>query len=173
MVINRVWSMPNKWTFRVKPIMELIERYVGPGWIDPFSGKYSPVEITNDIQEKATYNMDGLDFLKMFDNDSIPGILFDPPYSVEQNLRSYKAKYKGTAGRSEYQTECKKQIARIVKPGGYCISFGWNSSGIGMKRGFEIQEILLVCHGSYHYDTIVTVDRKKRYVMQQEFEFKL
>jgi hypothetical protein len=38
--------------------------------------------------------------------------------------------------------------------------FGWNSSGIGIKRGFELIEVLLVCHGGSHNDTIVTVERK-------------
>ena len=35
-----------------------------------------------------------------------------------------------------------------------------NSIGIGKKKGFEIIEILLVCHGRAHNDTIVTVERK-------------
>ena len=34
--------------------------------------------------------------------------------------------------------------------------------GIGMKYGFEIQEILLVPHGGWHNDTIVVVERKRR-----------
>lgn len=44
--------------------------------------------------------------------------------------------------------------------GGVCISFGWNSMGIGKKNGFEIIEILLVAHGGMHNDTIVTVETK-------------
>ena len=40
LVINRVWAMPNKWTFKIKPIAELVARYVGYGygWIDPLGG---------------------------------------------------------------------------------------------------------------------------------------
>lgn len=44
--------------------------------------------------------------------------------------------------------------------GGYAITFAWNSNGIGKKYGFELQEILLVAHGSQHNDTIVTVEKK-------------
>jgi len=29
-----------------------------------------------------------------------------------------------------------------------------------MKYGFEMKEILMIAHGSYHYDTIVTVEEK-------------
>lgn len=32
--------------------------------------------------------------------------------------------------------------------------------GVGIKYGFEIQEILLVPHGGWHNDTIVVVEKK-------------
>lgn len=44
--------------------------------------------------------------------------------------------------------------------GGKVISFGWNSCGIGKTRGFEIERILIVCHGGHHNDTICTVEKK-------------
>ena len=44
--------------------------------------------------------------------------------------------------------------------GGIVISCGWNTQGMGKQNGFEIIEILLVCHGGAHNDTIVTVERK-------------
>lgn len=61
---------------------------------------------------------------------------------------------------SSYWAKQKEEIARIVKPGGIVITCGWNSGGIGKKHGFEIQEILLVPHGGWHNDTIVTVEKK-------------
>ena len=54
----------------------------------------------------------------------------------------------------------KKEISRIVKKGGYVLTFGWNSGGIGKTKGFEIVEILIVAHGGWHNDTIVTVEKK-------------
>lgn len=65
-----------------------------------------------------------------------------------------------TTTQASYWSKQKEQIARIVKPNGVVISFGWNSGGIGKKYGFEIEEILLVAHGGWHNDTIVTVERK-------------
>jgi hypothetical protein len=47
-----------------------------------------------------------------------------------------------------------------MKPNGICISFGWSSNGIGLKRGFEIVEILLVAHGGNHNDTMCVVEQK-------------
>ena len=40
------------------------------------------------------------------------------------------------------------------------LSFGWNSSGMGVKRGFEIIEILLCCHGGAHNDTICIAEKR-------------
>ena len=164
MEIDRTWSMPSKWTFTIKPIKELIKQYVNGGlWIDPFAGENSPANITNDIEGRGNeFKMDGLAFLKTINNNSADGVLFDPPYSVEQCLRKYTPKYDGTAGRTEYRAKCKDEIGRIIKRDGVSISFSWDSTGIGLKRGFEIIEILLVCHGACHNDTIVTVERKIR-----------
>ena len=122
--------------------------------------------MTNDIEGRgARYQMDALDFLRSLPASSAAGVLFDPPYSVEQCLRRYTPKQGGTAGRAEYWARCKDEIARIVRPGGVAISFCWDSVGMGRTRGFRIEEILLVCHGPCHNDTIITVDRLAQEVM--------
>jgi len=164
LIINRVWAMPNKWTFTIKPIAELLARYMGDGkgWVDPFAGEHSPAEFTNDIslERRTTHHLDALEFLISAETYTAQGVLFDPPYSEEQCLRSYKAKFKGTAGRAEYWAKCKDEIGRISKPSGIVISCCWDSTGMGKGRGFEIVEVLLVCHGACHNDTIATVERK-------------
>ena len=48
----------------------------------------------------------------------------------------------------------------MLKPEGIAICFGWNSMGFGLKRGYELLEVLMVPHGGAHNDTIVTVERK-------------
>lgn len=62
---------------------------------------------------------------------------------------------------SSFWGNLKKEIARIVKPEGKVISFGWNSGGIGKTNGFTITRILLVAHGGWHNDTICTVEVKQ------------
>ena len=62
---------------------------------------------------------------------------------------------------NSYWAKCRKEIGRIIRPGGKVISFGWNSAGIGKKYSFEISRILLVAHGSQHNDTICTVEVKQ------------
>ena len=175
MIINRVWAMPNKWTFTIKPIKELLERYVGDGknWIDPFAGEYSPAEFTNDInpERKTTYHLDSLDFCKML-SGKYTGILFDPPYSYRQISEHYKAsgrKVTSLDTSSNFFTRVIKEISPKIQQNGFVISCGWNSGGFGKKYGFEILEVLLVCHSTYgihHNDTIVTVEQKIKNVQK-------
>ena len=157
--------MPNKWTFQIKPIAELLARYVGDGkgWIDPFAGMTSPAEITNDLNSDmpAQYHLDALEFLSGL-RGTYQGVLFDPPYSFYELLRCYKGigKTSRWGEHNAFWSQCKNQVARLLEPSGIAISFGWNSVGMGKKRGFEIAEIMLVCHGSQRNDTIVTVEHK-------------
>lgn len=161
MELSRIWVMPSKWTFTMAPVKKLFEQYsVGSNYADPFAGENSPAEFTNDIEGRGNKSqLDGLEFLKTFKDNSVSGVLLDPPYSVEQCLRKYTPKYNGTAGRTEYRARCKDEIGRIIKPGGIAISFSWDSTGIGKKRGFKIIEIMLLCHGACHNDTIITIEK--------------
>ena len=157
--------MPNKHTFDIKPIKELIEKYYHSNSIDPFANKNRIATITNDLdtQYNTDYNLDALDFLKLFDTDSIDLVLYDPPYSPRQVSECYKALGKTVnmqTTQASYWGDQKKEISRIVKKGGIVITCGWNSGGIGKTKGFEIIEILLVPHGGWHNDTIVTVEKK-------------
>ena len=52
------------------------------------------------------------------------------------------------------------EIARILKPNGIALCFGWNSNGVGKTRGFEMKEVLIVPHGGSRNDTICTLERK-------------
>jgi len=166
MKISRIWAMPNKNTFSILPISNLIRRYNHENSIDPFANTNKLATVTNDLdpQYDTDYHLDALDFLKSFPDNSVDLVLYDPPYSARQVSECYKAlgrtvNMQTTQG--SYWAKQKQEIRRIVKSGGVVISCGWNSSGIGMKYGFEIVEILLVPHGGQHNDTIVTVERKQ------------
>ena len=161
--VDRVWAMPHRYTFRIQPIADLLrEEMVGAKWADPFAGKTSPALYTNDhdTSVRAMFHGDALDFLKRAKSTSLDGVLFDPPYSVDQALRKYKPVQGGTAGRAEYWAKCKDEIARAVRDEGKVLCFGWDSNGLGIKRGFRLNRVLLVCHGATHFDTIVTVETK-------------
>lgn len=170
LIISRVWAMPNANTFSVKPIKEFIALHLTPRggiWLDPFS-RNSPFKnlcITNDLNPdmEADFHMEALEFLKMYDDNSVDGVLFDPPYSPRQISECYKQvgkKVHAVDTQSSFYGDRKKEVARIVKPGGKVLCFGWNSNGIGKTNGFELVEILLVPHGGAHNDTICTAEVK-------------
>lgn len=178
MEIKRAWAMPNKQTFSIKPIKELILKYVGANKqlriIDPFANSCCLEEeikqhghkyISNDIdtQFQTDFHLDAGEFLCMQDSNSADIVLFDPPYSPRQVSECYKRLEKTVTQydtSSAYYSDFKKQIARVIKPSGVCISCGWNTNGIGKQNGFEIIEVLIVAHGGAHNDTLVVVERK-------------
>ncbi len=149
MKIERIWSMPNKKTFTIKPIRELLERLI-PEYknskicLDPF-----PLE----------YSKDATEYLNEIKDESYDFAVFDPPYSPRQLKECYK-------GLGEYDTKAstwsnwKDLLSNKIKKGGIVISFGWSSQGMGKNRGFEMQEILLVPHGGNHNDTICVVEKR-------------
>lgn len=167
MKIERKWAMPNQWTFTIKPIKDLLKEEVVDGlWADPFAGKNSPAQITNDLRQEmpTTNHEDALLFLKGLKTESLDGVLFDPPYSITQAKECYEGcgmELLDTKPTSmKYWGDCKNEIARILKKNGKAICFGWNSMGCGINRGFEMIRILLVPHGGSKNDTIVTVEVK-------------
>lgn len=167
-IVKRVWAMPNKHTFQIAPIGELIGKWLKDRSliIDPFANNSTIATVTNDLdpQYATDYHLDAFDFLKLFDDGTVDAVLYDPPYSPRQVAESYKQLGQTVnmqTTQASYWAKQKEQIGRIVKPGGVVVTCAWNSGGIGKKYGFEIQEILLVAHGGWHNDTIVTVERKE------------
>lgn len=175
MIMNREWAMPSKDTFTIKPINELLKKYVGYNslfgklnglWIDPFAGENSPAQETNDHNPKkpTKYHLEAEEFVNLFEDDYFDGALFDPPYSYRQVSEHYKVIGKKATQldtSTRFYNKVLNPLANKIKIGGICISFGWNSNGMGLNRGFEIIEILLVAHGGHHNDTIVTVEKKQ------------
>lgn len=170
MIINRVWSMPNSKTFSVKPIKEFVEKYVEkcPGIIiDPFANESKYGTITNDLNPEfdTDYHLDALEFLKMFEDSSVDMVLYDPPYSLRQVSECYKGvgiEVTQETTQASWRSRHLDEIARVLKPGGICLCFGWNTNGVGKKRNFEMTEILIVPHGGSKYDTLCTAEAKKQ-----------
>ena len=166
MKIKRVFAFPSEWTFTIKPIAVLLTKYVGDGrgWIDPFAGENSPAEITNDLNPRrpTIYHMEAVDFVKQL-SGKYKGILFDPPYSYRQVTEMYegiglKASQKDTS--AQFYNRVITAAAEKIEVGGLAISFGWNTKGFSKRHGFEIIEVLIVNHGDFRNDTLVTVERK-------------
>lgn len=168
------WSMPSKETFDIPPIKSFLHRWIDGSqvWIDPFARRrHGFADHYNDINPEADVDshLSAEDYLDSIDAEAPPAnVLFDPPYS----LRQVKECYDGFGlGLSQEETQTfysnlKDIIAMIVPPGGYVISFGWNTNGMGVNRGFEKMAILICHHGMNHNDTLVTVERKTQTTLE-------
>ena len=171
MKFSREFAMPNRNTFSLLPVGSLLDRWLeGRGVIiDPFSGNSKQGTITNDLNSDTGAEFHLLADVFLDDLIGCGGIradavLFDPPYSPRQISECYKS-VGLKVGMRETQNgrlykSVKARLDSLLRPGGVAICCGWNSMGFGLKRGYEMREILLVSHGGAHNDTIVTVEVK-------------
>lgn len=168
-IFERTWAMPNGNTFTIKPIKDFVEQEVNKGGIivDPFANKCKYGTITNDLNPEfdTTKHMDALEFLKEIDSNYADLVLYDPPYSITQASQLYheygKEKLEVNVANMKYWKLCKDNIARILKPNGRVICCGWNTNGLGKNRGFQLDKVLIVCHGGSKNDTLVTLEHKE------------
>lgn len=171
MKFSRTWAMPNADTFSVRPIGEFVKRYLARSKcsVDPFARNKRWASLTNDLNPNtsAQFHMDAVDFLKMLRDthaESIDLAILDPPYSPRQISECYaelglKASMKDTQSAVLY-AEVRNALAPLLSRDAVVLSFGWSTNGMGKKHGFQIEEILLVCHGGAHNDTICIAERR-------------
>jgi len=161
--------MPNADTFEVAPIHEFVTRWLAQGLtsVDPFARNSTLCTWSNDMNPEtiADYHMDARAFLRMIAGSDTKAdiIILDPPYSPRQVSDCYamagKVATQGDTQNSALYKEVRDLVATIINPDGIVLSFGWNTVGMGKLRGYEIEEILLVCHGGAHNDTICMAER--------------
>jgi hypothetical protein len=168
--IRRAWAMPSADTFSIPPIADLLDRWLDGRAVivDPFARNSKRVTITNDLnpETSAQHHMTADDFGDKLvrEGTKADAVLFDPPYSSRQMLEVYQSVglefgIRGGQVAPRFK-DARDHFAEIVKPGGVALCFGWNSIGFGKGRGFTLAEVLIVCHGGAHNDTIVTVEEK-------------
>ena len=154
MKLERHWCMPNHKTFEMSPVKKLIKEELDNEYVDPFP---------------HPFKQDAIEYLKSFKNNSVNGLVFDPPYSqyqfnlMQKGLGKYfhNSPDKNPDDRiTKYWSNCKKEIERIARIGATVISFGWNTNGIGKSYNFKIERILILAHGGRHNDTLITVEKK-------------
>jgi hypothetical protein len=171
MLFSRTWAMPHRDTFSVPPIGEFVWKYMvaAPVSADPFARNGSRATFTNDLDPAtdAALHMDAEQACKLWTAQGVRADLaiFDPPYSPRQISECYKS-IGLKVGMEETQNarlykRVRDALDPLVKPGGIVLSFGWQSAGMGEKRGYDPIEILLVTHGGAHNDTICIAERKR------------
>jgi hypothetical protein len=163
--------MPNRYTFDIPPIAQFVRGYLAKSTvsIDPFSGNKRWATYTNDLnpESPAQWHNEAIDFLRILAEQGVKAdlLIFDPPYSPRQVKECYDG-----LGRKMQQDDAqggrvralwREAAAPLMEEGAVVLSFGWNTVGFGTNAGFDIEEIMLVCHGSDHNDTICMAERKR------------
>jgi hypothetical protein len=170
MKIYRKFAMANLETFKCPPIKLFVKKYLQNSKIsiDPFARDFQGCTYTNDLNPntKAQYHLKAITFLEELISQGIKAdlVVFDPPYSMGQCKRAYESYgYKFTHEDSQYVvrwTKEKNLITQLLELNGVFLHFGWHTNGMGMKRGFTIEEILIVSHGDAKNDTLCTAERR-------------
>ncbi|MGD0103718.1 MAG: hypothetical protein ABSC06_06735 [Rhodopila sp.] len=161
--------MPSAETFSNPPVAALLRRLLlaGMSVVDPFARNARWGTVTNDLNPRTTadYHLDCnvfLDLMGCHGRKLDAGVL-DPPYSARQVKECYEG-FGKTVIQADTQMgwmrECKDKLDRVITPGGIVISCGWSIGQMGINRGYNIEEILLVAHGGGRHDTIISVERK-------------
>lgn len=128
--------------------------------IDPFCGEKRWATHCSDLERD---NVDAEVFLRRL-AVTADLLIFDPPYSPRQISECYKS-IGMEVGMKETQSALLYKRVRdaampLLAPDATVLSFGWSSVGMGKKRGFEIIEIMLCCHGGAHNDTICVAEKR-------------
>jgi hypothetical protein len=164
-MINRVWAMPDAETFSVPPIGAFVRRHLRGVSVDPFARNKRWATHTNDLNPntEAEHHMDAVAFMRMLAAQGVKAdtVIFDPPYSPRQIAECYEAAgiKAGMADTqsARFKRECREAIREICNVGSTVLSFGWNSVGMGPL--YRLDEMLIVCHGGDHNDTICIAQR--------------
>lgn len=165
--ISRAWAMPSTDTLSVQPISDFAARHLSGRSVDPFARNCSLCTLTNDLNPatSAQNHEDAAAWLSRLADagERFDSALVDPPYSPTQMSRSYAGVGQIKTGpaathNGALYADVRKQLERLIVPGGVVLWFGWNSTGMG--KSWRRLETLIVCHGGAHNDTICVADQK-------------
>ena len=170
LLVSRVTGPALSDTCSCLEVLGVVQKYLlrtGGNTVDVFARNQRLCKWTNDINEKtaAEFHLDSLDFCRLLvaKKERVDLVLFDPPFSPTQAKRQYEEcgleLPKRVAQACGWSKE-KDEIKKLMKEGGYFISLGWNTVGMGTGRGFYGVELVVVNHGSGHNDTLVYVEQK-------------
>jgi len=118
---------------------------------------------TNDIdpETNAVHHLDAVDFLCSLPSGEFDAVIFDPPFSSNQAER-YPIGDLNIYTKPGYIKECMGEVNRILRPGGYLLKFGYNTSRC---HQFDMVKIWIVNSGGNHNDTLISLQRKGNYTL--------
>lgn len=152
----------SKWTFSKKPIRDWVEGQCEGKVLNLFAGKTKLAvdEVRVDIGRDmvADHYMDALEFIRWWHDQPLlckpfDTILLDPPYAHRKSMEMYQGR------KMSPFRKLKEEIPSILAPSGCVITFGYHSVSMGARRGFRLENLLVISHGGAIHDTLATKER--------------
>ena len=153
----------NKYTFKAPKVKSWVEDHCRDKTIlNLFAGptriEECRIEITNDLDPTfyTTFKKDALECVRELirRGSKFEVVLLDPPYSYRKSMELYDGH------RNSRFKRILDLLPAITYVDAQIITFGYHSSVMSKKRGFKIDEILLISHGGAQHDTIATVESR-------------
>lgn len=152
---------PKKYTFEMGKLRQWTIKNCKGKTLNLFAGKtkllgVDEVRVDLNPEMPADYYMDAYAFVLMAKEKGLmfDTVIFDPPY----NLRKSREKYLGV-----YTSELRKiktELPNIMNDGARIIHYGYDTTGMGKTRGFQLEAVCVVNHSGDHNDTICCIERK-------------
>lgn len=144
-----------RYTFESPKIKKWVEGNSSGKCLNLFAGKtkLNLDEVRNDIDKDmlADYHLDALEFMKQCE-DKFDTIILDPPYAYRKAMEMYKGNYM-----SKFKLIA-EEIPMLLKKDGRVISFGYHTTFMGKKRGFELKKLCIFAHGGAQHATIGIIE---------------
>lgn len=150
----------NKYTFKSQKIKSWVEFRCKDGVVLNLFAGITNIdgcsEVRNDVDKtmNADYSKDALDFVTEWNGELFDMVVLDPPYSYRKSMEFYNGH------KASRFNQLKDLIPNILIPNGEVITFGYQSVSMGIVRGFEQKEILLMSHGGAIHDTIAILEQR-------------
>ena len=156
--IERIFEMPRKWTFQMPKLRKWVEDRIVGRTLNLFGGvtRLNGDIVYNDLNPvlPADLRRDAYDLSQWTDcGGSFDTVIFDPPYSAVQAVKTYGVK------KAQLVSHARDVVEYVLKPGGRVISLGFNSTGMSNSRGFVKEAILMVNCGGSHNDYLIVSER--------------
>lgn len=160
MRLSYLAQQPAKYTFEMPKLKKYVEQQCKGKVLNLFAGKITLLvdETRNDMDPSmpAEYHLPADEFCKMAIDKGwrFDTIILDPPYNLRKSREKYNGRYFGSF------TIIKRMIPDLLNPNGKVITLGYDTTGIGKKRGFEKVAACIINHKGDHNDTLCLVERK-------------
>jgi tRNA G10 N-methylase Trm11 len=147
-----------RYTFENKKFKKWVETNSNGNVLNLFAGKtkldLKETRIDSDVTMDADFYMDAVDAMEMFikEKTKFDTIILDPPYAYRKSMEMYNGHY---TSRFKMLADL---VPRVLSKDGKIISFGYHSTFMGKKRGFNLDKLCVFAHGGAQHCTIGIVE---------------